>query len=184
MRYTALLLSAVLIAGVPAVAQSVPASTSSHAAKSAHAAPPAHPLTTAQAEELLKLTGADHMKKQMVDGMVAYLRQTFPPYVPKDVLTDFQTSLEKINVNSATIKIYKKHMSQKDAAAIIAFYKTPAGRHMMTEMPAIMSESRRAAAMMGDEVAHQVIERHKAEIEAAAKKYQASHSQASSSSQP
>lgn len=177
MRYAVLLLCSVLIVGTSAVAQTAPASsTAANTTHDAIAIPPAHPITLAQAKEILKMTGADQMKNQMIESMMAELRHAFPPYMPEDVIEDFQTSLEKADLDDTVIPIYQKYLSQQDAAAIIAFYKTPAGQHMLTALPEISRESQQAGALLGEKVVREVIERHKAEIEAAAKKYQEMHS--------
>jgi hypothetical protein len=183
MRYAVLLLSSVLIGGTFAVAQTAPAAapTTSGNSQAMPAPPPLHPITDAQAKELLHLTGAVRLGRQSMARMMAYLRGVVPPYIPQDVMVDMQTSMEKIDLASMMTKIYQEHISQKDAAAIIAFYKTPAGQDLLKEMPAIAKESQEAGLKAGQQVAHDVLQRHKAEILAAAKKYQAAQS---SSQQP
>ena len=111
-----------------------------------------------------------------MDQMIDYARKTFPPYIPKDVMDDMQTSMDQIDIASMVTKIYQRHISEKDATAIIAFYKTRAGQDLLKEMPAIARESQEAGIKAGQQVAHAVLERHKAEILAAAKKYDAAQS--------
>lgn len=185
MRFAVLLLSSVLIAGTSAVAQTHPANSAGSAAAAPvapeSAAPPLHAITAAQAKELIHLTGAVRLGRQSMDQMMAYARKMLPPYMPKDVMEDMQASMDKIDLASMVTKIYQEHISEKDATAIIAFYRTPAGQDLLKEMPAIVRESQEAGIKAGQQVAHAVLERHKAEILAAAKKYEASQS---SSPQP
>ncbi len=182
MRYAVLLLSSVLIVGTSAVAQTAPATSAvMPQATAVSQAPPLHPITVAQCKELMHLTGAVRLGRQSMDQMMKYLRGVVPPYIPKDVMDDMQASMDNIDLASMVTKIYQKHISEKDAVAIIAFYKTTAGQDLLKEMPAIARESEEAGAKAGQQVAHAVLERHKAEILAAAKKYEASQS---SSQQP
>lgn len=181
MRYAVLLLSSVLLGGTFAVAQTAPPAMPTTSGASQTMPPPLHPITDAQAAELIHLTGAVRQGRQSMDQMMKYLRGVVPPYIPKDVMDDMQTSMDHIDVAAMVTKIYQEHLSEKDAAAIIAFYKTPAGQDLLKEMPAITRESIEAGVKAGQQVAHDVLQRHKAEIMAAAKKYQAAQS---SSQQP
>ncbi len=189
MRYALLLLCSVLIGGTYAVAQAAPASpaaskskTASQPATVAAPAPPAHPMTNAQVEEMLKVTDADRMQKQLLTEMMFYVRHKMPPYMPKDVITDLETSLESTKIDDVVMKIYQKHISEQDAAAIIAFDKTPAGQHLIAVMPEIQKETLLASEQAARQVVTRVFESHQAEIQAAAKKYAEEHSSSSSGS--
>ena len=133
--------------------------------------PPEHPITPAQVHELLELTGANRLKVQMMNGMMLYFRKAFPPYVPKDVIDDLETSLEKIDLEPMAIKAYQKHISTEDAAQVIAFYKTPAGRRLIGVLPSISQELQENGARQGEQISQEVIQRHMDEIKAAAAKY-------------
>jgi hypothetical protein len=166
-----LLLAAALIASAPAVAQSHPAPPAA-----SRPAPPAHPITDVQAHELLQLSGADALEKQTMNNMLNYLHQAMPPFIPADVIGDIETRLKSADFDSQVIAIYKEHLSTRDAAAAIAFYKTPAGQDFVKQLPAITRESQQAGAKLGQQIAMQVIQAHKAEIQAAAEKYEQQHS--------
>lgn len=174
MRHAVLLLCSVLIGGTYAVAQSTPAAPASPA-EALPAPPPLHPLTDAQAREMLKLQGSDRIEKQTMAQELKILPRVFPPYMPKDVMDDLKTSLESIDLDSIIVKIYQEHISEKDAAATIAFYKTTAGQHVLAAMPVMMAESREAGIEAGRKVTLEVLTRHKAEILAAAQKYKDEH---------
>jgi hypothetical protein len=136
-------------------------------------APPANPITDAQVRELMELTGTDKIKEQLTEYIMRNIQQA--PFMPKDVIDDMHTSLDKTDVNTAAAATYKKYLSTDDAATIIAFYKTPAGKDLVKATPQIMGEVQRNAMQTGQTVARAVIERHRAEIEAAQKAYQAEH---------
>ena len=134
---------------------------------------PANPITDPQVQELMALTGTDKIKDQLTEYIMRSLQQS--PFMPKDVIDDMHASLEKTDVNTSAAATYKKYLSSDDATTIIAFYKTPAGKDLVKATPQIMSEVQRNAMQTGQQVARSVIERHRPEIEAAQKAYQAQH---------
>ena len=194
MRNSALTLSLILLAGAvsaqqssapvstsaaPAASKAAAASSSSSAAKGAAGSDaasqaPAHPLTDAQAHQMLQLTGADKIKGQLTTGYMNYIH-TSMPFLPKDVTDELQQSFDKLDLDTPIIAIYKQHISTDDAEAIIAFYKTPAGKDMIDAMPAILQQQQQVAVQEGRKTASDVIQKHRPEIEAAAKQYQEEH---------
>jgi hypothetical protein len=163
-----------------AIGQQTPATphSSAHVTASTTATdqPPAHPVTPEQVHEILVLTGANKLKDQMMHGMMNYLQRAFPPYMPKDVIDDLETSMAKIDMDSMAVESYQKHISTEDAAQLIAFYKTPAGQRVVKVLPAITEEMQAGGARQGMLVAQRVVEQHRDEIQAAAMKYQQQHS--------
>jgi len=193
MRNCAFVFSCVLLAGVAAAQQTTGAPSSTTAAQSApkppaassnpaasapgaepEAAPPAHPLTDAQAHQMLDLTGANKIKGQLTSGYINYLHNSMP-FLPKDVSDDLQQSFDKLDLDTPIIAVYKQHISTDDAEAIIAFYKTPAGKDMIDAMPGILQQQQQVALQQGRKTAQEVIQKHRPEIEAAAKQYQEEH---------
>ena len=182
MRNTALALSCILLAGVAAAQQTGAASPKPATTAAAKATPgaepdseaPAHPLTDPQAHEMLELTGASKIKGQLTQGYMNYIHSSMP-FLPKDVSDDLQQSFGKLDLETPIIAIYKQHISTDDATAIIAFYKTPAGKNMIDAMPAILQQQQQVAVQEGRKTAQDVITRHRPEIEAAAKQYQEEH---------
>ena len=135
---------------------------------------PANPLTDAQAKDMLEMTGASAMKEQLQHTMMNYFK-TNMPFLPQDVSTDLEESFQKLDFDTPIIAIYKQHISTEDATAIIAFYKTPAGKDMMKVMPELLQQSQQVGMQLGRKTAQEVIQRHRPEIEAAAKQYQEEH---------
>jgi TonB family protein len=138
--------------------------------------PPEHPITTAQVHEMMELTGSVNLTKQMLDSMMPMLRQSMPPYMPADVMQDFEQTFTGGALEDAVVSSYQAHLSTEDAAEIIAFYKSPAGRRMLAAMPAIVVDCQKAGQQLGVQVMQQVLEKHKDEIESAKKAYEAQHS--------
>ena len=123
---------------------------------------------------MLQMTGALELKEQLLHSVMNYFR-TSMPFMPKDVSDDLEESFGKLDLETPIIAIYKQHISADDAVAIIAFYKTPAGKDMIQSMPAIMQQSQQVGLQLGRKTAQEVVERHRPEIEAAAKQYQQEH---------
>lgn len=136
--------------------------------------PPAHPLTTAQAHELMQLTGTDQIKTRLNDNVAANM-QRFPPFVPQDVKDDVRTSMEKLDLDTPTVAIYQRYLSTDDAAKAIEFYKTPAGKNVVQATPMLMGDIQQMAGKQGQETFQAAIQRHRPEIEAAQKTYEAQH---------
>jgi TonB family protein len=158
-------------------AENLPSSQSG-AAEPGGDQPPEHPVTVEQVHELLELTGTAHLQKQMLDGMMPSLRQMMPPYVPPDVMDDFEKSLLGADMDDMMVHAYQRHLSTEDAVEVIAFYKTPAGQHTIATMPAIAKELQAGGQQLGQQVMMEVVERHRTEIEAAKKKYDQEHGSA------
>lgn len=137
--------------------------------------PPAHPITAEQAQELMELTGMIAMQRKMIDGLMPTLRQSMPPYMPDDVLTDFENRLVGGDMQALIVSAYQRHFSSEDADAMIAFYKTPVGRRAILMMPVLMKELQEGGAQLGQETMQKVLEAHHLEIEQAKQKYEQEH---------
>lgn len=164
-----------LMMSLPAFAQQTSNAAPAQAVQPADDQPPAHPITADQVHQLMNLTGIAKMQKQMLQGMMPTLRSSMPPYMPTDVLEDFQTSVLGPEMQTAIVRAYQGHLSEEDAAAVIAFYQTPAGQRMLAATPTIMVEMQAAGKLIGQQVMEEVLARHKAEIDAAKQKYEQSH---------
>jgi len=136
--------------------------------------PPAHPVTAAQVDEILELTGTNTVKRQMLDGLLPHLQQMMP-YIPNDVVDDLQQSLGVADFEGAMVRSFQLRLSTEEAADIIAFYQSPAGKHMIAVMPNVLNEGQQAGSELGQQVLFEVIQRHKDEIDAAAVNYHHEH---------
>src|ERR1700744_490702 len=66
-------------------------------------AAPAHPITAAQGEEILRLTGGSDMRREMMEGMLPEMQQMLP-YMPDSVVEDFRHSLEMADFDAAMVR--------------------------------------------------------------------------------
>jgi hypothetical protein len=171
----------VLAVSLAAAAESTAGKTSAGEAAVTPAAStetaPAHPVTPEQVREILDLTGAANVKQQMLDGLLPHVK-TMLPYMPQSVLDDIQQSMAIADFDGAVIRAYQKRLSKEDAAEIIVFLRTPAGRRMTSVLPQVQDEGREAGAELGRQVMLEVIQRHQTEIEAAKARYEQQQSPA------
>jgi hypothetical protein len=97
----------------------------------------------------------DAMAKQTRMGAEQGFKQRVPDATPEQlakvdaVFNELFTSLPLDQMIDAIVPIYQKHLTKTDLTAIMAFYASPAGQKILTEMPAIMSESMQAGGEIG-----------------------------------
>lgn len=139
--------------------------------------PPAHPITTEQTRELLNLMGYKKIQDGSWTQMIAMNKQA-APFIPDNVWTDVQSGVTGIDYVALIQPVYAKYMSTEDAAKALEFYRTPAGKRVLESMPTMLGESAAVSQQKGRQVGREAIEKHRPEIEAAQKKYQAEHAPA------
>lgn len=61
------------------------------------------------------------------------------------------------------VPIYDKHFSNEEVEGMIAFYETPLGKKLVSELPKIMMETAAVGDKYGQEIANQVIQKMQAE---------------------
>ena len=145
--------------------------------------PPAHPITMDQTRELLNLMNYKNLEQTNWSQMIA-LNKHAAPFIPDDVWTDVQTNINSIDYPALMQPIYAKYLSTEDAAKALEFYSTPAGKRVLQAFPPMLGESVGAAQQKGREVGRDAIDKHRPEIEAAQKKYQAEHAPPAGSTAP
>lgn len=165
-----------LLASMPLLAATTsrPASLANPNAAADETRPPEHPVTAAQVYQILDLTGTNTQKREMLDGLLPHMKEIMP-WMPADVVADLQRTLGTADFEGAMVRSFQQHLSTEEAAQIIAFYKSPAGRHMIAVMPAVLNDGQDAVAEMGQQVMLEVMQRHKDEIDEAAKLYREEH---------
>ena len=114
--------------------------------------------TPASRDDVLKLLDLLQVKARMVqmvggmkDGMRRGALEAFKQKVPNPtqeqinllnatidpIFEDFPTD----EMVDAVVTIYQKHLTKEDLDAAIAFYSSPAGKKILREQPAMMSEA-------------------------------------------
>ncbi|HET9086441.1 MAG TPA: DUF2059 domain-containing protein [Acidobacteriaceae bacterium] len=177
---TSALLGLFMSPGLVAQQHTNTASSPSSQAKTSDASAPgltpvSDPATAAQIRELLQVTGATRNATLMVGRMIDQMKQQAPSFFPQDFWTDMNQSFQHLDAESLMVPYFQKYYSKPDVEKAIAFYKTPAGKHLVAVQPVIMQKTQGIVLARAQEVGHQVLMRHKAELEALAKQYQQQH---------
>jgi len=103
-------------------------------------------------------TDADIIKMQQVNGSAGSIDAMYPRIVAqlkaaKPGVTEEQWAavkkevfdVEVAELSKQLIPIYKKHFTQEDVKAIIAFYESPIGKKLAEQTPLISTESMQAS---------------------------------------
>jgi len=105
----------------------------------------------AKIEEILQITKADQMVKQMIDQVrsmqLAQIAKMDPAEQPKaeeaqnrmsQLLTE-RLSWDRLKPRFS--KLYEDTFTEEELDGTLAFYKSPAGRALLEKMPALMARS-------------------------------------------
>ncbi len=111
--------------------------------------------------KLLKLTGAGQLGVQTAQQMMVSLRPLIPS-APDSFWRDFGARLNPDELVEMVVPIYAKHLSAQDVKDLIAFYESPAGKHLTAAQPLILQESMAAGQMWGQKIAEQLVQAAKA----------------------
>ncbi len=135
---------------------------------------PEHPLTLDQMKILYVAMGYDKTIDQNLQTLVAS-QKARAPFIPVDFWDDIQASFKKIDYPTVLLGVYKQYLSVDDAAKVIDFSKTDAGKHFLESIPDTSREVAQAIQKEQQTVGQEVQARHKDELDAAIKKYREEH---------
>ena len=133
---------------------------------------PAHPATPDQVREYLSLVDYVGSSHKMMGQLLKASRATSAPYYTPSFWDDMEKALMEIDLITPVIPAYQKYFSQEDMAATIAFYKSPAGKHLLQAQPAIASAAGDILRQAGHAAGEEVGAKHKQEIETLMKQQQ------------
>ncbi len=138
---------------------------------------PEHPLTLDQMKVLFVALGYDKQVADMDANREKMIAQnkTRNPYMPESVWDDLDASFKKVDYQTALYDVYKKYLSTDDAAKLIEFSKTEAGKNYFANAATLNRDSAMAIQRQQQQVSQEVQARHKDEIDAAMKKYRDEH---------
>ena len=131
---------------------------------------PEHPLTLEQAKVLYEAMGYKKTVDENVQTMIS-TQKARAPFIPVDFWDDLNASFQKIDYTTAFLNVYKKYLSTDDAAKVIEFSKTPAGKNFLETLPATSREIAAAVQQEQRAAGQEVQAKHKDELDAAIKKY-------------
>jgi len=90
--------------------------------------------------ELMSLTRTRDLGLEMKKRVISALRDSFPS-VPVSYWNTLKNRIDEETLLSTFIPIYDRHLSLEDLRGLIAFYKTPAGRHYLSAKETMVLES-------------------------------------------
>ena len=130
------------------------------------------PAALAAAKELLVLKKGDIYFNLVPDGIVEKVKNVFLPTNPNlnKELNEVATKLKKYyepkraELLNEVARIYAERFSEQELKALIAFYKSPVGRKMVTDEPQIIDQSVRYAENWGDNLSGDVISKFREEM--------------------
>ena len=114
----------------------------------------APPATRESVLKLMHVSGVDDMLGQMAGGYEDQARKNVKG-APKAFWKVFHNKLDPKLLTEQVIGVYQKYLSEKDARAATAFYKTPEGQHMLKAGPSIMQGVEMVVQMAGASAAQE-----------------------------
>jgi uncharacterized protein len=135
----------------------------------AHAAPAnadaVDPKKSAVIRELLQVTGTMDLIKQMM-GQLAVSMKNGRTEAEQKMIDRLIAKMDPNELSNEMIAIYDRNLSLEDLEAVVAFYKTPAGKNLIQKIPLITSESMQLGQAWGQRKGEELIKELEAEKKA------------------
>jgi hypothetical protein len=130
------------------------------------------PTSIALAKELIVLKGGHEMFDAIVPGVIASARDTFLPTNPNlsKELTEVSNKLKQDYASkqdelfTEVAKAYASHFTEQELKEIVAFYKTPLGKKMLTEDPVAIQDGLARAKDWANDFSNQVLTKMRVEM--------------------
>lgn len=113
-------------------------------------------------EKLLKMTNSIDVGVQIVNKMIDIYKKNYTG-VEQKFWDDFSKEVKTTNMLEIILPIYDKYFTEEDIDAIIAFYSTPSGKKMITNLPNITQDSMLAGQKLGRDISDKIINKLKNE---------------------
>jgi len=113
--------------------------------------------------EMLDLTGAGDLGKQVMDAMMAQFGQS--PGIPPEFIAKFSELAKPQDLVNMVVPLYVKALDEETLKACIAFYKSPAGKKLVDVTPQLTADSM----ALGQEWGMKLVEQTQAALAAEAK---------------
>lgn len=105
--------------------------------------------------KLTRLMGADKMANQLVEQLMAALKQSYP----KVSQARWKKIRKKASVNSflnEVAKVYDRHLTHAEVRELMAFFMSPVGRKFVSIQPKLFQESMEIGNRWGQRVTQQI----------------------------
>jgi uncharacterized protein len=139
-------------------------------------APLAQPTPTAAsmaiAKEILTLRATTTVLGPVVSGVIEQARGMFEQQNPalgkdlREVATKLRKDLDpkREEIVNVFVRTYAQHFTEAELKDLLAFYKTPLGKKVLTEEPLAIEDGLKAAQFWADQLSGTVIEMYRAEM--------------------
>jgi hypothetical protein len=126
----------------------------------------------ATAKELISVKGAAAIYDPVLPGVIEQAKSVFlrtNPMLGKDLnevgaKVRSEMSARTAELLNDTAKLYAARFTEKELKDALAFYKSPLGRKMLTEEPAVLDESMRNAQNWANRISEEVMGKMRAEM--------------------
>jgi len=126
----------------------------------------------AAAKELVALKGGATMFDPLVPGVIESAKNSLVPTNPQlqrplnevaaQLLKEYEP--KRAEILNEVAKVYAQRFTEPELKEIVAFYKTPIGKKMITEEPIALDQSLRMAQNWATRFSDEVLERFRAEM--------------------
>jgi hypothetical protein len=131
------------------------------------------PGALAAAKELVALKGGGAMFDPLIPGVIESAKNQLVPTNPQlaKPLDEVAAQLHKeyapkrAELLDIVAQTYANHFTEQELKDIVAFYKTPAGKKMISQEPAALQESLTAAQTWANEFSDVVLQRFRTEMQ-------------------
>ena len=154
--------------------KAAPKPSSQSAAKNASPASNAvDPQKAARIRELMEVTGARNLGRQLIDAGMEQFRGSVQESQPNNprakqfvdaFVARFQKHFDPDSLNEQMIPIYDKYLTAEDLKGLLDYYRSPLGQRMLKVMSEVTRESQAAGFALGQKAAQQTMEEVKADF--------------------
>jgi uncharacterized protein len=125
------------------------------------------PQKVARIRELMELTGAKNLGRELIDAGMEQFRSTVQESQPDNprakqfvdaFVVRFQKHFDPNSLTDRIIPIYDKYLTDDDLKGLIAYYHSPLGQRMLKSLPELTRESQAAGFAMGQKAAQETME--------------------------
>ncbi len=112
---------------------------------------------SATLKEMFTLSGSEVSFQAAIKQLFTIYREQYST-IDQDIWNDFEKEFMKTTLDDLTemlVPVYSKYLTIEDLNALIAFYKTPAGKKYAKSTPEIMKESMQVGQQWGMKIAQE-----------------------------
>jgi hypothetical protein len=131
------------------------------------------PQKEARIRELMDVTGAKNLGKQLIDAGMEQFRSSVQDSQPNNprakqfvdaFVARFQKHFDPNSLTERVIPIYDKYLTADDLKGLLDYYHSPLGQRMLKALPEVARESQAAGFALGQKAAQETMEELKAEF--------------------